>query len=448
MGARADSPRSRHVPRQRDVKMSRAWASRFFFSVVAVLAVAALMSGTACTRWGQPSAVPATLSPLSSINVNPTTGSDTSGNGSPTKPYKTLTKAVDVLETAKLASSVTINLADGDYTAANGEKFPIVIPKAVNILGSSFGTGARNGTFIDGFGQDTLFEQLVHASAKSAYTTLEIAPGISVSMSDIYVGASKLKLPGSHAAYWSLDVLGSLSAGLSNFGAATVSSAPSVSGVLVPGGTLNCASCEIQGNDFGIGALSVTVPVSTSYPSGSPSGSPSAYPSSTPTTEPSAPSVTLTQSTGDSTIAAKVVDFITDGSIDVTVSGERFERGRYAFEDSLQPIVEVPAPGTVDFGGGLAASPGGNIFLGARVSEISLVRIGETISALDDTWNPLQQHASRNGNYRRMMVFGSGASGKNVTIARAARGSTVTVGPAVVPTPTPSAGPSISPTPT
>jgi hypothetical protein len=424
--------------------MSRAWASRFFFSVVAVMAVAALMSGTACTRWGQPSAVPATLSPLSSINVNPTTGSDTSGNGSPAKPYKTLTKAVDVLETAKLASSVTINLANGDYTAANGEKFPIVIPKAVSIMGMNFGTGARNGTFIDGFGEDTLFEQLVHASAKSAYTTLEIAPGIKVSVDDVYVGALKLKLPGSHASYWSLDVLGDLSAQLSNFGGATVSSAPSVSGALVAGGTLDCASCEIQGNDFGIGALSVTVPVSTSYPSGSPSGSPSATPSS----EPSAPSVTLTQSTGDSTIVAKVVDFITDGSIDVTVSGERFERGRYAFEDSLQPIVEVPTPGTVDFGGGLADSPGGNIFLGARVSEISLVRSSETISALDDTWNPLQQHASRNGNYRRMRVFGSGASGKNVTILRTARGSTVTVGPAVVPTATPSVGPSTSPTPT
>jgi hypothetical protein len=424
--------------------MSRAWASRFFFSVVAVLAVAALMSGTACTRWGQPSAVPATLSPLSSINVNPTTGSDASGNGSAAKPYKTLTKAVDVLATAKLASSVTINLANGDYTAANGEKFPIVVPKAVSIIGMNFGTGVRNGTFIDGFGQDTLFEQLVHASANSAYTTLEIAPGIKVSLSDIYVGASKLKLPNSHAAYWSLDVLGILNAQLANFGGATVSSAPSVSGALVAGGTLNCVSCEIQGNDFGIGALSVTVPVSTAYPSGSPSGSPSATPSS----EPSAPSVTLTLSTGDSTVAAKVVDFITDGSIDVTVSGERFERGRYAFEDSLQPIVEVPAPGTVDFGGGLADSPGGNIFLGARVSEISLIRSGETISALDDTWNPRQQHASRNGNYRKMMVFGSGASGKNVTILRAARGTTVTVGPAVVPTPTPSVGPSVTPTPT
>ncbi|HLY01330.1 MAG TPA: DUF1565 domain-containing protein [Candidatus Cybelea sp.] len=422
--------------------MYRAWASRFFFSVVAVMALAALVSGTACTRWGKPSAIPATLQPLSMLYVNPTTGSDSSGNGTQSKPYRTLTKAVDVLETAKLASGVTISLAPGDYTAANGEKFPIVIPKAVTLTGMNFGNGPRGGTFIDGFGQDTLFEQTVHAPAKSAYTTLEIAPGITVTMSEVYLGASKLKLPNSHAGYWSLDVLGNLMAELSNFGGATVSTEPSVSGALLAGGTLNCTSCEIRGNDFGIGALSVTVPVSTAYPTTSPSTSPS----STPTSVPSAPSVTLTHLTGDSTVAAKVVDLITDGSIDVTVSGERFERGQYAFEDSLQPIVGVPVPGAVDFGGGFGGSTGGNIFLGARVSEISIVRRNETITALDDTWNPLQQGAGRSGGYKKTITFRPGARGKNVSILHNARGSTVTVGPAVVPTP--SASPSTSPSPT
>lgn len=108
----------------------------------------------------------------------------------------------------------------------------------------------------------------------------------------------------------------------------------------------------------------------------------------------------------------------------------------------------MPVPGAVDFGGGFTDSPGGNIFLGARVSEISIVRASETITALDDTWNPSQQGASRHGQYRRMFTFGAGAHGKNVTILHNARGSTVTVGPAVLPTPTPSIGPSISPTPT
>ncbi|MGA2759734.1 MAG: DUF1565 domain-containing protein [Candidatus Cybelea sp.] len=422
--------------------MYRAWASRFFFSVVAVMALAALISGTACTRWGKPSAIPATLTPITALYVNPTTGSDTSGNGSQLKPYRTLTKAVDVLSSAKLASSITINLANGDYTAANGEKFPIVIPTAVSLTGMNFGSGPRRGTFIDGFGQDTLFEELVHAPPRSAYTTLEIAAGVKVSMNEMDLGASALKLPSSHASYWSVDVLGELDAMLSNFGAGTVSVVPSASGALLAGGSLNCASCEIQGNDFGLGALSVTAPISTSYPS----ATPSAYPSSTPTSEPSAPDVTLTHSNGDSTIAAKVVDLVTDGSVDVTVSGETFERGKYAFSDSLQPIIYVQVPGIIDFGGGFNDSPGGNIFLGARLSEISIVRSNETVTALDDTWNPLQQGASRNGQYKRMVTFGAGAHGKNVTILHNARGSTVTVGPAVVPTPT--ITPSASPTPT
>lgn len=410
------------------------------------MALAALISGTACTRWGKPGAIPPTLTPLTSIYVNPATGSDSSGNGTPTKPYKTLTKAVDVLAMSKSLSpnGVTINLSNGDYTAANGEKFPIVVPKSVTIMGMSFGHGAGKGTFIDGFGQDTIFEQLVHAPARSAYTTLEIAPAVSVSMSDIYVGASKLKLPGSRAAYWSLDVLGTLSAGLSSFGSGTVSKAAGVSGVLVAGGTLNCASCEIQGNNFGIGAFSVTVPVSTAYPSATPSTSPTG----TPTSAPLLPSVTLTHSGGDSTIAAKVVDLITDTSVDVSVSGEAFERAKYAFEDSFPPIVSIPFQGTVDFGGGILGSPGGNNFIGARISEISLVRRNETISALDDTWNPSQQGANPSGRYRKMHTFGTGASGKNVTIRGDARGSTVTVGPAVVPTPTPSAYPSTTPSPT
>jgi Protein of unknown function (DUF1565) len=426
--------------------MSRAWASRFFFSVVAVMALAALISGTACTRWGQPGAVPPTLTPLSSIYVNPKIGSDTSGNGSQTKPYRTFTKAVDVLATSKSLSStgVTINLSNGDYTAANGEKFPIVIPTAVSIVGMNFGTSTRNGTFIDGFGQDTLYEQLAHAPARSAYTTLEIAPAILVSISDVYVGASKLKLPSSRAAYWSLDVLGSLNAGLSNFGSGTVSKAPSVSGVLLAGGTLSCSSCEIQGNDFGIGAFSVTVPASTSYPTVSPSSSPT----STPTGAPSAPSVTLTHSGGDSTISAKVVDLITDASVDVSVSGERFQGAKYAFNDSYPPIIHIPFHGAVDFGGGFSGSSGGNNFIGARLSEISLIRRNETVTALDDTWNASQQGASRSGTYGKMKVFGAGASGKNVTILPDARGSTVTVGPAVVPTPTPSAYPSTTPSPT
>ncbi len=431
MGARGLSPRSRGAARQRGVAVRSAWISRGFFAVVAVVAVAAVLSGTACTRWGKPGPVPPTIAPLVSLYVDPAHGSDSTGNGSQTAPYKTLTKAMQVLGSAKVISTsgVTVFLASGAYVAANGEQFPIVVPKTVAIDGTGFGMGPNSGTYIDGFGQDTTFEQLVHAAANSAYATLEIAAGASVSLSDVYVGASKLTLPGPKAGYWSLDVLGTLDATTSSFGAGMVSSAPTVSGILVPGGVLTCSSCLVHGNYFGIGGLSVPAPTSSPYAA--------------------TPSITLNTSAGDSTIAAKVADILTDGTIDVTATGERFEKGEYAFADSLHPVVvNLTARGAVDFGGGVAQSTGGNVFIGARTTEISIVRRFETVSALDDTWNPNQQGANRSGSYARKVTFKVGASGKNVEIRSDASGSTVVVGPAAVPTPTPTGYPSVSPSPT
>jgi hypothetical protein len=410
--------------------MLSAWLSRFFFAVVAAMAIAGIVSGTACTRWGQPGPVTPTVAPLTSLYVDPSTGSDTAGNGSSTKPYKSITKAVAVLAAAKSISSngVTIFLASGDYNAANGEKFPIVVPTKVSIMGSNYGTGPKSGTFIDGIGEDRIFESLVHAPAHTAYATLEVVPPASINFTDVYVGASKLSLPSSRAAYFSLDLIGAMNASNSSFGAGIVTSLRNVNGVLVASGSFTCGSCAIRGNDFGVAAL--TVPLPTTSPS---SG---------------VPSITLMRATADSTIAAKIVDIITDGSANVTASGEAFELSKYAFEDSLAPIVPVPVRGTVDFGGGAVHSGGLNAFIGARNSEIAIVRGSETIVALDDFWNPNQQRANRNGQYTNEIIFGSGASGKNVTILGNAAGSTVTVGPAAVPTPTPSGSPGPTPTPT
>ncbi len=407
--------------------MQSAWFSRVFFAVVAAIGIGALASGTGCTRYGQPGPITPTLAPLSTIYVDPNTGSDTSGNGTETKPYKTLTKAVAVLVAAKsLAQPVTIALNAGDYDAANGEKFPIVIPRDVTISGFALANGVRNGSYIDGIGEDTIFESLVHAPPRTAYATLEIVPPANVTVTDLFVGASKLSLPGSRAVYSSVDVIGALGASNSSFGAGIVSALRNVNGVLVASGSFTCSSCLIHGNDFGIGAL--TVPLPTTSPASN------------------IPSITLLHSSADSAIAAKIVDIVTDGSANVTASGQAFERSDYAFEDALRPIVNVPIRGTLDFGGG-AQSTGGNLFIGARVSELSLVRRSETVSALDDAWNPNRQQANRNGEYRKKLTFGSGTSGKNVTIAGGASGSTITVGPAPVPTPTTTpTGPTPTPT--
>jgi len=386
------------------------------------------MTGTACTRWGHPGAVPPTLTPLSTIYVNPTTGSDSTGNGSSTSPYKTLTKAVTVLASSKSLSpsGVTIYLANGSYVAANGEIFPIVVPTGVTITGTNFGAGPSTGTFINGAGEDTLLEALLHLSPHSAYATLEVETSASVSITQLYVGASQLSLPSSRAEYSSLDDLGTISAGNSSFGAAVISKEPDVNGVIVPGGSFTCSSCVMHANDFGVGAFSV--PVVTASPSSV------------------VPSINLSHSTGPSAIAAKSVDIQTDGSADVTTSGETFERARYAYADNGPRFVLTTVRGAVDFGGGAANSSGGNVFIGARTSEILVTRRYETVAALGDYWNPREQGANRSGQYVRNVTFASGASGKNVTILRDALGSTVQVGPAPVPTPTPSVSPSISPT--
>jgi Protein of unknown function (DUF1565) len=414
--------------------MVSGWAARLFFSIVAALAVAGVVGGTACTRWGQPGPIMPTLAPLTSIYVDASTGSDTSGNGSMSKPYKTLTKGVATLAAAKSLSpsGVTIYLGTGDYDVANGEKFPIVVPTNVTITGSNYGMGTKTGSFVNGLGEDKTFEELVHAPAHSAYTTLEIAPPATVALSDVYVGAAKISLPSSRAFYASLDDLATFSGTDSSLAAGVVSSLRNVNGAIVPGGSFTCASCIIRGNDFGIAAFTV------SPPSASPS------PSSTPYV--TGPSVTLSHSVGDSTISAKTVDILTDGSANVTASGEHFQSGRYAYADAFVPILPTFIRGAVDFGGGVAASTGDNVFIGARTTEIFVTRRDETVSALDDTWNPNQQGANRFGQYPKKLPFGSGATGRNVTILHDALGSTVTVGPAPVPTPTPSVSPSTSPT--
>lgn len=407
--------------------MQSGWFARLFFAAVAALTLAALVSGTACTRWGQPGPVTPTIAPLSSIYVDAAIGSDTSGNGSMAKPYKTLTKAVTVLASAKALSpsGVTITMASGNYDAANGEKFPIVIPTSVTISGSNYGASTKGGTFIDGLGEDTTFERLVHAPAHTAYATLVIALPASVSLGDLYVGASKISLPSSQAFYASLDTLATMTGSDAAFGAGIVSRLRNVNGVIVPGGSFTCNSCSIRGNDFGIGAFAV--PIATASPSGM------------------TPSVTLSHSSHDSVIAAKAVDILTDGSVDVTASGETFEQGEYAYADAFTPIVLTSSRGAIDFGGGAASSAGGNVFIGARLTEIFVTRRFETVSALDDTWNPNQQRANRSGQYPRMVTFTPGAVGMNVTIRRDAADSSVIVGPAPVPTPTPSTYPSTYP---
>jgi Protein of unknown function (DUF1565) len=432
--------------------MHSAWFSRAFFLLVAAVGVTGLVSGLGCTRYGKPGPIPPTLTPLSAIYVNARTGSDTSGNGSQSNPYKSLTKAVAVLTAAKSLSTtgVAINLSAGNYSVANGEKFPIVIPLSVKvpitITGSDYGISAASGTFINGYGQDQALETLIHGAPRSAFTTLEAQTGTTVALDAIYVGASKAFHASASATYASFDAMGSVSVTLSSFGVGGIAASSQVSGVIVPGGSFTCASCALQGNQAGILGFSVTVSPTSPPTTASPSPPSTSSPSSPPPSS-IGPTISLSKATGAgaSTIVAKEDDIATDGSVTLTVSGTTFEQARYGYVDSVRPIVPI-APGGVDFGGGVANSSGLNSLIGARVTEIWLTRRDETLSALGNTWNAGVQGANGSGQYVRFRRFGSGASGRNITIAGYATGSTVAVGRAPVPTPTPSVSPSTSPT--
>jgi hypothetical protein len=428
--------------------MHSAWLPRAFFLLVAALGVTGLVSGVGCTRYGKPGPIPPTLTPLSAIYVDAKTGSDTSGNGSQSNPYKSLTKAVAVLTASKSLSTsgVAINLSAGNYDAANGEKFPIAIPVTVKvpitITGSSYGMSPASGTFVNGYGQDRALESLIHLPARSAFTTLETAPGTTVSLDAIYIGASKAFRGTSGAEYISFDAMGTVTATSTSFGAGIISSSSKVTGVFAAGGSLTCDSCSIRGHEIGIAGFSVTVSPTSPPTTASPS------PPSTSSPPPSSigPTITLSRATGagGSTIISSDFNIVTDGSVNINASATSFERADHAYADTGTPIVRA-APGAVDFGGGVFGSSGLNGLIGARESEIFLIRRDETVSAFGNFWNPGVQGANGSGQFVRMHVFGSGASGRNVTIAGYATGTTVTVGRAPVPTPSPSVSPSTSP---
>lgn len=400
------------------------WFTRVFFLLVAGIAIAGVIGGAACTRRGKSTTLPPTASPLTTIDVNPATGSDTSGNGTPTKPYKTLTKAVSVAAKAS-AAPLTISLAPGTYDAATGEVFPIVIPAGMSIAGTGYGSGPfRNqGSFVDGAGEDLAYEKLAgFPSAKKAYATLEVSTAVTsgVSLSGMYLGSSRLALPAG-AAYAALDALGGANASHVTFAAGTRLARPGVSGVLVAGG-LNCTACTILGSDYGL--IARTLPAGVS------------------------PSVILSGQPSQSTVGG-AAGIGSDGSASITASFQTFQSKRYAYRDDVVPLASPLPIGNVDFGHGPQQSAGGNVFIGARtiLSEVSVTVAGAIVYAFGNTWNPRTQGSNAQGQYVKPRTFRAGDTGKNVTIARGAVGAVVEVGP-IPPTPQPSPTPSgVTPTP-
>jgi len=423
---------------------------RLCFTLLFSLACASVIGGAGCTRRGTPAVLPSGSAATSrTLYVNAKSGSDTN-NGSQATPLKTLTKALKIA-TAALATTgplpvSEIELAVGNYNAANGEQFPLSVPAGVTVNGALYGSGASKGAFINGAGEDTALEKILGAPAHTYYATIEVAStATDVDLNNLYVGATQPGLPSASAVYDAVDLLGSVSATTSSFDS-PASNTARVNGILLPGGTLSCTSCAVGGTGYAIAAFSLT--------------------SSDCASQTQCPTVTLTGNgtTGQGFVGG-TTGIRTDGTANITVSNQTFSSSLVGFADDFPSVAgsgssssSSAASGVVDFGqgGGSPQSTGGNILLGAKTTEINVTLDGDTVDAYGDTWNQDVQGTNASGQFRTNRAFAPGASGRNVTVASSLSGSGVNVGPVKQPTPvpstsasgSPSASPSPSPSPT
>jgi hypothetical protein len=406
---------------------------RVCFTLLASVALASVLGGAGCTHRGTPSPLPSGsgVPTARTVYVNAKTGND-KNNGDQSTPFKTVTRAIAVAASPGAIPVTDVEIAAGDYNAANGEKFPLTIPVGgLTINGSLYGRGQSRGSFVDGAGDDTALEKVLGVAAGSYYTTFVVPSTLqgSVSITNLYVGATSPKLPLASTVYDSIDLMGGLSATTSAFETSAKRGIAKLNGILLPGGTLNCTSCAIGGTGWAIAAFSLPTSDCTSAMT-------------------QCPTVTLTgpSNTGPGQIGART-GIRTDGSALITASNQAFTSYVTAFADDYTPIVSGIAPQGVDFGQGPGTpqSTGGNVFLGAHATEIALGLAGDFVAAFGDTWNTKTQGTGGSGQYRSDVTFKPGASGLNVTIASSATGAKVKVGPFKHATPTPSASPSGSP---
>ena len=86
-----------------------------------------------------------TISQASALFVNPSTGDDKQGNGGESTPFKTITQALRVA-----TPNTVIVLAQGTYSSATGEMFPLILKPGVSLQGN--GSSKGRGIIISGGG--------------------------------------------------------------------------------------------------------------------------------------------------------------------------------------------------------------------------------------------------------------------------------------------------------
>ena len=85
-----------------------------------------------------------TVQNLNNYYVSGTSGSDSTGNGMISNPWKTITKAINVLNAISGDITATINIAAGTYT----ETFPTITKSGISLIGAS---SLPNVTVLTGF---------------------------------------------------------------------------------------------------------------------------------------------------------------------------------------------------------------------------------------------------------------------------------------------------------
>ncbi|WP_448601515.1 DUF1565 domain-containing protein [Thermoleptolyngbya sp.] len=114
------------IRRSRPTRHIRQWGQWAVLMAGLLGTLGVLELGFRPSAWANQSMMQAAVSQL--IFVHPVLGNDATGDGSPRSPFRTITHAA---QTAP--PNAVILLAAGTYAAANGERFPILLPPGVTV---------------------------------------------------------------------------------------------------------------------------------------------------------------------------------------------------------------------------------------------------------------------------------------------------------------------------
>jgi parallel beta-helix repeat protein len=113
---------------------------------IALMGVNPIIANAQIPRFPDRTPLGEKTSQVSTIFVNPSTGDDNSGNGSDRTPFRTITQALRIAQ-----PNTVIILNKGNYSAENGESFPLILKQGQTIQGDPANKG--QGINIQGNGE-------------------------------------------------------------------------------------------------------------------------------------------------------------------------------------------------------------------------------------------------------------------------------------------------------